>query len=112
MIVVAIIGILAAIAIPNVITYLKKSKTAEAKQFLSTLRTLQEAYLAETDSYGSLSAIGWTAPANPKYYMTYSAAFTTGASFVARVSGNIDSDADTDAWTINQAGTLAHATLD
>jgi len=112
MIVVAIIGILAAIAIPNVITYLKKSKTAEAKQFLSTLRTLQEAYKSETDLYGTLDSIGWTTPANFKYYATYGVTYTTGASFTARVSGNVDSDATTDAWTINDGGTLSHAAMD
>jgi prepilin-type N-terminal cleavage/methylation domain-containing protein len=113
MIVVAIIGILAAIAIPNVVSYFKKAKTAEAKQFLSTMRTLEEAYRAENDTYSSsLTAIGWTAPDNAKYYDTYSITSATTTGFTARVSGNIDSDSATDAWTINQAGTLTHASVD
>jgi len=113
MIVVAIIGILAAIAIPNVISYLKKSKTAEAKQFLSTLRTLEEAYKAENDTYSnSLTAIGWTTPTNWKYYSSFSITTATTSAFTARVVGNIDSDSGTDAWTIDQAGNISHARVD
>ncbi|MCP4446679.1 MAG: prepilin-type N-terminal cleavage/methylation domain-containing protein, partial [Myxococcales bacterium] len=37
MIVVAIIGILAAVAIPAFMKYMKKSKTAEANQFLKKM---------------------------------------------------------------------------
>lgn len=51
MIVVAIIGILAAIAIPNFLSYQLKSKTSEAKANLGAIKTSQEAYRAETDSY-------------------------------------------------------------
>ncbi|MEL6189127.1 MAG: prepilin-type N-terminal cleavage/methylation domain-containing protein, partial [Myxococcota bacterium] len=42
MIVVAIIGILAAIAIPNFIRYQLRSKTAEAKTNIGAIKTSQE----------------------------------------------------------------------
>jgi type IV pilus assembly protein PilA len=113
MIVVAIIGILAAIAIPNVITYLKKSKTSEGKQFLATLRTLEEAYKAENDTYTSdKSALGWTRPTNWKYYSTFFMSNIAAATFTVSAHGNIDSDAASDVWTITESGTLAHATID
>lgn len=51
MIVVAIIGILAAIAIPNFVNYQLKAKTAEAKVNLGAISTSQEAYRAEEDTY-------------------------------------------------------------
>lgn len=51
MIVVAIIGILAAIAIPNFIRYQLKSKTAEAKANIGAIRTNQEAFRADVDGY-------------------------------------------------------------
>ncbi|MBF0259678.1 MAG: prepilin-type N-terminal cleavage/methylation domain-containing protein [Desulfamplus sp.] len=51
MIVVAIIGILAAIAIPNFLQYQMKAKTAEAKTNIGAIRTSQEAYAAENDVY-------------------------------------------------------------
>ncbi|MFO0728862.1 MAG: prepilin-type N-terminal cleavage/methylation domain-containing protein [Myxococcota bacterium] len=51
MIVVAIIGILAAIAIPNFIRYQLKSKTTEAKTVLGGIKTSEEAFRAEYDNY-------------------------------------------------------------
>jgi type IV pilus assembly protein PilA len=61
MIVVAIIGILAAIAIPNFIRYQLKSKTAEVKTVLGGIKTSEEAFRAEFDQYpASALAIGNT----------------------------------------------------
>ena len=47
MIVVAIIGILAAIAIPNFLQFQLRSKTGEAKTNLAAIRTAEEGYFAE-----------------------------------------------------------------
>ena len=57
MIVVAIIAILAAIAIPQYKKFQLKSKTSEAKTNLGAIKTCEEAYAAEHDVY--LSA-NWT----------------------------------------------------
>ena len=51
MIVVAIIGILAAIAIPNFLNFRLKAKTSEAKSNLGAIRSTQVAYYAEWNSY-------------------------------------------------------------
>ena len=51
MIVVAIIGILAAIAIPNFVRFQMRSKTSEAKTNLAAVRTAQEGYFAEYGVY-------------------------------------------------------------
>jgi len=51
MIVVAIIAILAAIAIPQYKKFQLKAKTAEAKTNLGAIRTAEEAYAAEEDVY-------------------------------------------------------------
>ncbi len=51
MIVVAIIGILAAIAIPNFLKYQAKSKQSEAKMNLGSMGTSAESYHAEKDTY-------------------------------------------------------------
>ncbi|WP_241758516.1 type IV pilin protein [Myxococcus landrumensis] len=53
MIVVAIIGILAAIAIPNFIRFQAKSKQSEAKTNLKAIFTAQKAYFGEKDKYVS-----------------------------------------------------------
>ena len=51
MVVVAIIGILAAIAIPNFVMFQLRSKTAEAKTNLAAIRTAQEGFFAEFGRY-------------------------------------------------------------
>jgi type IV pilus assembly protein PilA len=53
MIVVAIIGILAAIAIPNFIKFQAKAKQSEAKTNLKGLFQAQKSYYAERDTYTS-----------------------------------------------------------
>ena len=54
MIVVAIIGILAAIAIPNFLHFQLKARTAEAKKNLGEIKTCEEIYNAEYDRYMSV----------------------------------------------------------
>jgi type IV pilus assembly protein PilA len=51
MIVVAIIGILAAIAIPNFLRFQLRSKTGEAKTNIAAIRTGEEGYFAEYSVY-------------------------------------------------------------
>ena len=46
MIVVAIIGILAAIAIPNFMRFQLKAKASEGKTNLAAIRTAEESYMA------------------------------------------------------------------
>jgi type IV pilus assembly protein PilA len=58
MIVVAIIGILAAVAIPAFSRYQAKAKTSEGKINLAAISTSEIAYEAEFDTY-------WTANASP-----------------------------------------------
>jgi type IV pilus assembly protein PilA len=54
MIVVAIIGILAAIAIPNFIRFQARSKQGEAKTNLKSLFTAQRSFFQEKDRYSTL----------------------------------------------------------
>lgn len=56
MIVVAIIGILAAIAIPNFLNFRMKAKTAEAKSNLGAIRSLEVAYFAEWNFFVGAAA--------------------------------------------------------
>jgi type IV pilus assembly protein PilA len=51
MIVVAIIGILAAIAIPNFLNFRLKAKTSEAKSNLGAIRSTEVAYYAEWSTW-------------------------------------------------------------
>ena len=56
MIVVAIIGILAAIAIPNFLTYQMKSRTSEAKVNLGAIKTSELAFQGERGCFISTAA--------------------------------------------------------
>jgi len=60
MIVVAIVGILAAISVPSYQAYMQRSRTSEAVTFLSEIRQRQEAYRAEFGQYCSASAAAGT----------------------------------------------------
>ena len=68
MIVVAIIGILAAIAIPNFIKFQARSKQSEAKANLKALFTAQKSFYQEKDRYSeSLLEIGWVPERGNRY---------------------------------------------
>ena len=76
MIVVAIIGILAAIAIPNFVAYQAKSKQAEAKVSLGAIFTSAVAYQAESQnpqsySPATISQLGWSPSGSPRYSFWY-----------------------------------------
>jgi type IV pilus assembly protein PilA len=78
MIVVAIIGILAAIAIPNFIAYQAKSKQAEAKVALGAIFTSAVAFQAESvpNTYvaSSIGQIGYAPSGTPRYTFWYGVA--------------------------------------
>lgn len=75
MVVVAIIGILSAVAIPNFKKYQAKSKQSEAKIQLAALYSAEIATSADYDTYGTcLTLMGYET--NPRGY--YTIGFTTG----------------------------------
>ena len=82
MIVVAIIGILAAIAIPNFIAYQAKSKQAEAKVALGAIFTSAVAFNAEsvpnTYAPAAIGLIGYTPSGAPRYSFWYAVDATAG----------------------------------
>jgi len=66
MIVVAIIAILAAIAIPQYKKFQLKAKTSEAKANLDAIRVCEESYSAEYDYYATAAAAPASAPSAAK----------------------------------------------
>jgi prepilin-type N-terminal cleavage/methylation domain-containing protein len=58
MIVVAIIGVLSAVAIPSFSAYMNKSKVTEATTFLGEIKQRQESYRAEFGQYCDVSGGG------------------------------------------------------
>ena len=119
MIVVAIIGILAAIAIPNFLRFQLKAKSSEAKTNLAAIRTAEESYFAEYGVYISadpsptavgdnqkvtfthaiagmgFDVVGWEPEG--QVYFNYSVAIS-GNNFTAAAVANIDAENDPQYW--------------
>ena len=102
MIVVAVIGVLAAIAIPNFLNYQCKAKQSEAKSSLGALRTGQEAYFAEYDTYSAnLGGANFQARTDARYSYTVRAANSTSFSAFGVATGTgLKSGTTVDAWRI------------
>ncbi len=117
MIVVVIIAVLAALAIPRFMASAAKSKQSEPKQLLRQIYSMQRAYFMLNESYclngATASASAPTAFAIIHVeIMTnarYSYSMTAGAStFLCTATANIDDDVVIDTWTINDAGQLVN----
>ncbi len=76
MIVVAIIGILAAIAIPNFLKFQAKSKQSEAKTNLKGIYTAETAYYGENNTYNTFERVNWQPVGINRY--TYDLGSDTG----------------------------------
>jgi len=117
MIVVVIIGILAALAIPRFMRATTKSKQSEAKQVLKQIYAMERAYRQEYNAYWgngvSASAasptnfgrIGVDIMSTARYTFSIVAAANTFT--VTATSGILDDDVKVDTWTINDAGLLS-----
>jgi type IV pilus assembly protein PilA len=112
MVVVAIIGILAAMAIPQYQKFQAKAKQSEAKTQLASLYTAEQTYTAEQSTFGgNLLGIGYipsgfnattgafTAGKNI-YTIGFNAAGVTGANCRDSVSGNLGNCNATPSGTI------------
>ena len=127
MIVVAIIGILAAIAIPNFLSYQLRAKRAEAPTNLKAIKVSEESYRAEYDTYvaltpspaagpgagikvawadaGGFATVGWS-PSGDVYgqYSTTAAAATTWAGLAQT---DCDGDAAPTTFVCSQAAEVS-----
>ena len=124
MIVVVIIGILAALAIPRFMVATAKSKQSEAKQLLKQIYTMERAFFQESQTavYGDIGAtvaatvgglfpqIGVEVMVNNRYGYVIAANGPTG--FLATATGNVDDDATMDVWVIDETGFLDNTVND
>jgi len=119
MIVVALIGVLSAIAVPMFIRYQLKSRSAEGKINLAAIRTCQEAYFAEFKTYVAAVPEPPVVPGNARsafdsittdfaslgfapegsVYFSYGVALTAdGAGYTADAAADIDMDGIVQFW--------------
>lgn len=104
MIVVAIIGILAAIAVPIYTHYVYRSKQVEAKILLMTIKTEQEQYRAEFQTYtNDITKLVQSSQLNASaqwYSLTIPSANSTAFRVEAR--GTVAAGHPQDIWYIRQ----------
>lgn len=94
MVVVVIIGILAAVAVPKLFGMIAKSKASEVGPAAGTYVKMQQAYFSESNFVGSWTLIGYKAPGtgNATTNFTYTP---------ATISGETTTDAVNNAWSAN-----------
>jgi len=133
MIVVAIIGILAAIAIPNFLSYQARSKQSEVKADLGGIFTSELAFFSEFNRFSGFTEIHYftvsgstqrytdrAMPTDPTGTSTgtpdvlapgsgptaensMTVAGSSATSFTATATGNVDTDSTLDQWHVNDA---------
>jgi type IV pilus assembly protein PilA len=102
MIVVAIIGILSAIAIPNFMKFQCRAKQSESKTLLAGVFTAEIAYFGEYSRYSLTKlTLGFTPASPPRYYTSPTIASTSLSSIFTATSGGIPSGQGTrDFWSV------------
>ena len=138
MIVVAIIGILAAIAIPNFIRFQLKSKSSEGKVNLAAIRTAEEGYRAEYGTYVAATAspaadatalgatkmtftqvgaagtgfdqLGWS-PEGKVYFQYEVVVDANSVGFAAAAQADIDADNANQGWAYVKTGNITAPNL-
>lgn len=107
MIVVAVIGILASIAMPAYNNYIKKGKAAEATSNLADLRIKAEQFFQDNRTYAGINC----APADQKYFTyTCNAADGSGATgdadgYLITATGVVAEGMANFSYTVNQVNT-------
>jgi type IV pilus assembly protein PilE len=103
MIVVAIIGVLAAIAVPAYTDYVKKGKRSDAKAALLEAQLAEEKYRANHTDYGTLADIGVSAT-SPDGYYTIADVGTPDSTTYSITAAPTFSDSECGTFAINQDG--------
>ena len=140
MIVVAIVGILAAVAIPNFMSYQAKARQAEAKVILGgAFVAATSVFYSEHGTYvvTSITDLGFVPVGTSRYSYWFDVNGTptvipggstatgpcnvnsapagvgsTGATFTAGARGNLDADSTCDDWLVNDSKILTNSSND
>ena len=123
MIVVVIIGILSALAIPRFMQASTKTKQAEVKLIMKQIYVNERTYRQQAATNSYFLPAGPASAATPTAFSEiwveimasckYSFAITgTANTFTVTATGNIDDDATIDTWTMDQDGKLTNTIND
>ncbi len=124
-VVVAIVGVLAAIAIPNFLRFQAKAKQAEARANLAGIYVAQVSYFSTNNAYGRFSDIGFNSSDAAARLYTYTegtevqpgkngaqaypgsvVAAYSATGFTATAAGSISNNGLVDSWYINDQKVL------
>jgi type IV pilus assembly protein PilE len=119
LVVIVIIGILAALSLPKFMSVITRAKSTEAKLMLKQVYQLEKTFYMENDAYSNnLGVIGFEheivkTDGGPARYRIEIAEITP-AGFIATATSVVDFDKDgvLNVWSINQAGLLLEVTAD
>jgi type IV pilus assembly protein PilE len=114
LIVVAMVSILAAVAIPSYREYIKKSRRAEAQSYLLSLVARQQQFLVDTRAYATLATLtsSLPTPANVStaYTVTMPDPAGTPPTFTVTATPKTDQSSEKcGTLTINETGTKTAA---
>ena len=107
LVVVAVIGILAAIAVPQYYDHVMRSKIAEATATLSEHRVRMEQYFQDNRTYVGACAAGTVAPTPTGRYFTYACSNLAATTYTVTATGVASQGMDGFVYTINQANARA-----
>lgn len=102
MVAIAIVGIIAAIALPSFNDQVRKSRRSEARQVLSDIQLKQESWRSNHSTYGTLTEVGGVST-SPSGYYTIALSTPSGTC----PSGATVSSANSFALTATKAGAQA-----
>jgi len=110
----AVIGILATVAVTVYSSFLKQARTVEAKSFLSALNRQETAYFVGNGEYtAEVNSLGLPTLGTLKYYTDISVVLTGDLQgYTATAKGNIDDDPLLDEWTIDETQELLNTVSD
>ena len=108
MVVIVIMGILAAVAVPKLFGMIAKSKASEVPTAAGTWINLQDAFVTEKNAVGDWNEVGYTGPGNRVTTVSYASAnfayYQDGSTKGTWVAKNLvvlnECAANTEAWKL------------
>ena len=107
MIVVAIVGILSAVALPAYTDYVMRGKLAEAHGELAAMRSKMEVFFLDNRTYEGACAAGTVAPLPAGKYFTYTCPTLTATTYTVQADGVAAQGTGGFTFTLNQANQRA-----